>query len=108
VNSGMIHLIHCKNLCKCYIWPPLSTTIKGKKIMLKKKIQQWNSTKYTAVKIFSRATLRSLKAISHPHKKNKHSCLGETWGERTQSHWALCHEGLTPYLVALTRYTECI
>jgi hypothetical protein len=19
VNSGMIHLIHCKNLCKCYI-----------------------------------------------------------------------------------------
>jgi hypothetical protein len=31
VNSSMIQLIHCKNLCKCHNVPPLSTTIKGKK-----------------------------------------------------------------------------
>jgi hypothetical protein len=28
VNSSMIYLIHCKNLCKCYSVPPPSTTIK--------------------------------------------------------------------------------
>jgi hypothetical protein len=27
----MIHLIHCKNLCKCHNVPPPSTTIKRKK-----------------------------------------------------------------------------
>jgi hypothetical protein len=26
VNSSMIYLIHCKNLCKCYNVPPPSTT----------------------------------------------------------------------------------
>jgi hypothetical protein len=31
VNSTMIYLIHCKNLCKCHNVLPLSTTIKGKK-----------------------------------------------------------------------------
>jgi hypothetical protein len=31
VNSSMIYLIHCKNLCKCYSVPPPSTTIKEKK-----------------------------------------------------------------------------
>jgi hypothetical protein len=32
-NSGMIYLIHCKNLCKCHNVPlsPPSTTIKEKK-----------------------------------------------------------------------------
>jgi hypothetical protein len=30
-NSSMIYLIHCKNFCKCYNVPPLSTTIKKKK-----------------------------------------------------------------------------
>jgi hypothetical protein len=29
VNSSMIYLIHCKNLCKCYNVPPPSTTIKN-------------------------------------------------------------------------------
>jgi hypothetical protein len=28
VNSNMIYLIYCKNLCKCYSVSPLSTTIK--------------------------------------------------------------------------------
>jgi hypothetical protein len=28
VNSSMIYLMHCKNLCKCHNVPPLSTTIK--------------------------------------------------------------------------------
>jgi hypothetical protein len=27
VNSSMIYLIHCKNLCKCYNVPPSSTKI---------------------------------------------------------------------------------
>jgi hypothetical protein len=31
VNSSMIHLIHCKNLCKCHSVPPPSTTIKKKR-----------------------------------------------------------------------------
>jgi hypothetical protein len=33
VNSNMIYLIHCKNLCKCICHnaPPHSTTIKGEK-----------------------------------------------------------------------------
>jgi hypothetical protein len=31
VNSNMLYLIHCKNLCKCHNVPPPSTTIKGKK-----------------------------------------------------------------------------
>jgi hypothetical protein len=31
VNSCMIYLIHCMNLCKCHNVPPPSTTIKGKK-----------------------------------------------------------------------------
>jgi hypothetical protein len=30
VNSSMIYLLHCKNLCKCYNVPPPSTTIKNK------------------------------------------------------------------------------
>jgi hypothetical protein len=38
VNSSMIYLIHCKNLCKCHNVPPPSTTIKEKnKYILKKK-----------------------------------------------------------------------
>jgi hypothetical protein len=32
VKSCMIHLIHCKNLCKCYNVPSTITTRKGKKI----------------------------------------------------------------------------
>jgi hypothetical protein len=28
VNSTLIYLIYCKNFCKCYSVPPLSTTIK--------------------------------------------------------------------------------
>jgi hypothetical protein len=28
VNSSMIYLIYCKNLCKCYNVPPPSTAIK--------------------------------------------------------------------------------
>jgi hypothetical protein len=32
VNSSMIYLINCKNLCRCYHVPPLSTTIKKIKI----------------------------------------------------------------------------
>jgi hypothetical protein len=31
VNSRMIYLVHCKNLCKCHNVPPPSTIIKGKK-----------------------------------------------------------------------------
>jgi hypothetical protein len=31
VNSSMIYLIQCKNLCKCHNVPPPSTTIKKKK-----------------------------------------------------------------------------
>jgi hypothetical protein len=31
VNSSMIYLIHCKNLCKCHNVPPPSTIIKEKK-----------------------------------------------------------------------------
>jgi hypothetical protein len=31
VNSSMIYLIHCKNLCKCHNVPPPSATIKGEK-----------------------------------------------------------------------------
>jgi hypothetical protein len=32
VNSNMIHLLHCKNFCKCkcHNVPPPSKTIKGK------------------------------------------------------------------------------
>jgi hypothetical protein len=30
-NSKMIHLMHCKNFCKCHNVPPPSTTIKRKK-----------------------------------------------------------------------------
>jgi hypothetical protein len=37
MNSSMIHLIHCKNLCKCHNVPPPSTTIKRKNETLKKK-----------------------------------------------------------------------
>jgi hypothetical protein len=33
VNSSMIYLMHCKNLCKCYNVPPPSTTIKKKKVI---------------------------------------------------------------------------
>jgi hypothetical protein len=32
VNSNMIYLIHCKNLCKCYMYPPPSTTVKKIKL----------------------------------------------------------------------------
>jgi hypothetical protein len=33
VNSGMIYLIHCKNLCKCHNVPSPSTIIKtGEKV----------------------------------------------------------------------------
>jgi hypothetical protein len=35
VNSSMIYLIHCKNLCKCYNVPPPSRTIK--KVLKQKK-----------------------------------------------------------------------
>jgi hypothetical protein len=31
MNSSMIHLIHCKNLCKCHNVRPPNTTIKEKK-----------------------------------------------------------------------------
>jgi hypothetical protein len=31
VNSSMMYLIHCKNLCKCYNVPPPTTMIKKKK-----------------------------------------------------------------------------
>jgi hypothetical protein len=33
VNSSMIYLIHCKNLCKCYNVSPPSTAIIKKKIL---------------------------------------------------------------------------
>jgi hypothetical protein len=36
VNSSMIHLIYCKNFCKCHNVPPLSTTVK-KNLLLQKK-----------------------------------------------------------------------
>jgi hypothetical protein len=38
VNSSIIYLIHCKNLCKCYTVPPPSRTkvIKNNKINFKK------------------------------------------------------------------------
>jgi hypothetical protein len=31
VNSWMIYLIHCKNICKCHSAPTCSTTIKERK-----------------------------------------------------------------------------
>jgi hypothetical protein len=31
MNSNVIYLIHCKNLCKCNTVPPPSTTIKKEK-----------------------------------------------------------------------------
>jgi hypothetical protein len=31
VNSNMVYLIHCENLCKCHNTPPPSKTIKGRK-----------------------------------------------------------------------------
>jgi hypothetical protein len=31
VNSSMIYLIHCKNLCKCYSIPPQHNNKKGEK-----------------------------------------------------------------------------
>jgi hypothetical protein len=37
VNSNMIYLIHCKNLCKCHNVLPSSTTIKEKMDGLQKK-----------------------------------------------------------------------
>jgi hypothetical protein len=33
VNSCMIYLIHCSNLCKCHNVPPHITTIKEKKYL---------------------------------------------------------------------------
>jgi hypothetical protein len=35
VNSNMIYLIHCKNLCKCHNVPPHSTTIKEKTMLVR-------------------------------------------------------------------------
>jgi hypothetical protein len=37
VNSSMIHLIHCKNFCKCHSVPLPSTTIFLKKRKKEKK-----------------------------------------------------------------------
>jgi hypothetical protein len=37
VNSNVIYLIHCKNLCKCHNVPPPSPEIKEKKSPEKKK-----------------------------------------------------------------------
>jgi hypothetical protein len=37
VNSSMIYLMHCKNLCKCHNVPPLHNKKKKKKIYRKNK-----------------------------------------------------------------------
>jgi hypothetical protein len=34
VNSSMIYLIHCKDLCKCHNVPPPITTIKKKNLFI--------------------------------------------------------------------------
>jgi hypothetical protein len=43
MNSSMIYLIYCKNICKCHNVPPPSTTIKKEKKFFKKTLSSGDS-----------------------------------------------------------------
>jgi hypothetical protein len=83
VNSSMIYLIHCKNLCKCYNVPPPRTTIKKKKKMKEWKNQSRTQGFTSISNQYLKASLeasikRTVRKMYHKHLCKYHSVSPST------------------------------